>query len=1215
MGLTHHSMLTGVQRYRATPRGAGFGRKAPHVDPPPLESAYRRGSRWGARVICPACGGVTPDDKRFCADCGAPLSAACSTCGAELIAGKKFCADCGSPVGGVAAAVPAQPALPVAERRVCSVLFADLVGFTPLSESRDAESVRELLSGYFDVARTLIARYGGTVEKFIGDAVMAVWGVPTAHEDDAERCVRAAMELVDAVGAYGEANRASGLAARAGVVTGEVAVTLGAAGQGMVAGDAVNTAARVQAAAEPGTVLVDATTRAASARGIGFADAGPHELKGKAAPVALWRATRVVGAIGGSERVDGLEARFVGRDRELRAIKEEYHGCVDARRARLVSVLGVAGVGKSRLRWEFFKYIDGLADLVAWHAGRCLSYGEGVAYWALAEMVRQRLGIAEDEPTESAARKLDQGLIRWISSEADREFLSPRLGVLIGVSEAVLAREDLFAGWRLFFERLAEQEPVLLVVEDLHWADPGLLDFLEHLLDWSAEYPIFLITFARPELLDRRPTWATGRRNVTSLVLDPLTEPAMRHLLDDLVPGLPAAVADRIVAQADGVPLYAVETIRSLVDRDVVRPVEGVYRLLGEVDSLDVPASLASLIAARIDALQPDERALVQKLAVLGATFPRAAVAGLGGLSERDTDRLLADLVRKEVLAVRTDRLSPDRGQYTFARSMLRQVAYETLSRRERKSSHLAVAAHLRNTFPDDGAEVAEVVAQHYLDAYRAVPDDPDAEQVRAEAAAAFERAGQRALSLGAGETAMGAFRTAGELVVDERDRCRLVEQAGEAALLAGRTDEAISLFDSAEEGHRSAGRDREAARVTGRVGYALGRADRDDEAIDRLTAALAVLSEGPPDAALPNVHLSLATSLMFTGRRHEATPHVEAALELGAGLGLPGVLAEAAERKATLFTFSDRRDEGLAYFEWAATLADRHGLTRQSMMARLNAGALCMTTDRAQQWHDYAVAGIEAARRRGDRHGEAYAAGTLAAYYLYTGRWDEAEEHARSAPTSIGAQVSYVAVKACRGQLADAAGTLAWLAAFAGSADLQNRASCAASQAIAAAATGRWADALSVSLDALPAAVEGLGLHEFVRYIYPVALEAALQLGRFEDADRLLGILTGRLPGFRTPFLQSQTARYQARLLAARGAADGVAEGFAEAERILADLGYPYWSALAQLDHAGWLADTGRAADGEPLLAAAEEAFSRLGAAPSLHILAGLKVARSGVG
>jgi class 3 adenylate cyclase len=559
---------------------------------------------------------------------------------------------------------------------VCSVLFCDVVGFTPLSEARDPEAVRELLSQYFAVARTVIGRYGGVVEKFIGDAVMAVWGTPTATEGDAERAVRAALDLVGAVAELGAGAGVAGLAARAGVVTSEVAVTLGAVGEGMVAGDAVNTASRLQAAAEPGWVLTDGPTYRLAGGAVGFADAGAHTLKGKAEPVQLWRATRVLAAVGGSQRVDGLEAPLTGRDAELRTVRDLFHAAADRRVPRLVLVSGPAGVGKSRLGWEFEKYADGLKAQMWWHRGRCLSYGEGVAFWALAEMVRQRLGIAEEDPAEAVAGKLAEGLDRYVPDPADRAYAGARLGRLLGVAAAgdggeALSREELFAGWRVFFERLAARQPVVLLVEDAQYADAGLLDFLEYLIDWVRDLPVYVLVFARPELGQARPGLGAGR-NRSTLTLDPLDAASMEALVDALVPGMPAATRAKITGQAQGIPLFAVETIRSLIDRDIVQPVEGVYRLTGDVGELAVPDTLHALLAARLDALDPGARRLVADAAVLGSTFPAEALIAVSGQDEVVVRAALADLVRREVLSVSADRLSPERGSYRFAQDMLR---------------------------------------------------------------------------------------------------------------------------------------------------------------------------------------------------------------------------------------------------------------------------------------------------------------------------------------------------------------------------------------------------------------------------------------------------------------------------------------------------------------------------------------------------------------
>src|SRR5207247_633358 len=408
------------------------GQRAPFRKVPP-EATLRRSkvplALLGGAMDCPACGSENEAARKFCGECGSPLAQICPSCGEPNAPAVKFCGECGAPLaGGRVPGVEAQVArAPEAERRLVSVLFADLVGFTTLSESRDSEEVRELLSKYFDTCRTLIARYGGVVEKFIGDAVMAVWGTPIANEDDAERAVRTALDLTTAVEALGQEIGSPDLRARVGVLTGESAVTIGAEGQGMVAGDIVNTASRIQGAADPGAVFVGEATKRASDEAIVYQEAGSRELKGKAEPVPVWRAIRVVGGRGGALKSTGLEAPFVGRNRELRLIKELFHASAEERKAHLVSVVGIAGTGKSRLSWEFFKYIDGLVEEVRWHRGRCLPYGEGVTYWALAEMVRTRAGIREGEEQASALEKLHRTVEESIRDPEEGQWVEPRL--------------------------------------------------------------------------------------------------------------------------------------------------------------------------------------------------------------------------------------------------------------------------------------------------------------------------------------------------------------------------------------------------------------------------------------------------------------------------------------------------------------------------------------------------------------------------------------------------------------------------------------------------------------------------------------------------------------------------------------------------------------------------------------------------------------------
>jgi class 3 adenylate cyclase len=659
-----------------------------------LASSGHVGDRGDPSVrTCTACGtGDQPDGHSFCFACGQPLeSPSCVSCGSALPAGARFCGVCGSAQEAI---TPAATVMPTSARRVTSVLFGDLVGFTALSETRDQEEVRELLTRYFTECEQVIARYGGMVEKFIGDAVMAVWGVPTAHEDDAQRSVRAGLELVSVVAAIGAEVGVPELAMRCGIVTGEVAVTIGATNQGMVAGDAVNTASRVQSVAAPGQVWVDETTKLLTSSAISYADAGSHQLKGKAEPIALWSARAVVAEIGGAQRHDGLEAPLVGRMHDLRLVKDLFHRVEQTQRPALLIVSGEAGVGKTRLGWEFDTYTDGLSSPVRWHAGRCISYGEGVAFYALAEAIRGRLqhlgGSAEEGEEVDGATMLSSGLDAYVVDPSEREWLAPRLGALLGVgATGTFRREDLFEAWTTFLRRISDggpegvAAPVVLMLDDGHHADEGLLAFLEHLLA-TADFPCFVAVFARPELMVNNPSLATNRR-VTILHLDTLSDVDMGDLLDGLVADLPAGVRDTLVARAEGIPLFAVETVRSLIDRDLVVPRGGRYVLADpaalDLDAIAAPASLQALIAARLDALTGPQRRVVDRGCILGQTFPRESIEVLCP-DVTDLDGVVRELVRLQILRVEDSRFSNERGHLLFVQSAVRQVAYGTLSRR-----------------------------------------------------------------------------------------------------------------------------------------------------------------------------------------------------------------------------------------------------------------------------------------------------------------------------------------------------------------------------------------------------------------------------------------------------------------------------------------------------------------------------------------------------
>ncbi len=1151
-------------------------------------------------MSCTSCGTLNAPGAKFCSECGEPLSQTCPTCGSPVTAGAKFCSECGAPLTAPAEPGTAAATQPQAERRLVSVLFADLVGFTAASEGRDAEDTRELLSRYFDTCRRLIELYGGTVEKFIGDAVMAVWGTPVATEDDAERAVRAALDLVAAVTSLGDEVGAPELRARAGVLTGEAAVTVGASAEGMVAGDLVNTASRVQSVAEPGTVFVGEATRRATEQTIVFADAGSFELKGKEGQTPLWRAVRVVSGARGTLKSTGLEAPFVGRDGELRRIKDLFHTSADERRAHLVSVTGIAGIGKSRLAWEFYKYFDGLPQLTYWHRGRCLAYGEGVAYWALADMVRMRCRIAEDDDPETARAKLRAALEEHLPDADERAFVEPRLAQLLGLSDAEAPdRQDLFAAWRLFFERLAEVYATVLAFEDMQWADESLLDFVEYLLDWSRNHPLYVITLARPELLERRPTWGAGRRNFTSIYLDPLPGQAMGELLDGLVPGLPAGVREQILERAEGVPLYAVETVRMLLDRGDLVQEGSVYRLVGEIASLDVPETLHALIAARLDGLSPEERRLLQDAAVLGKTFTERALTALG--DQEDIGPILTGLVRKEVLSLQTDSRSPEHGQYGFLQDLVRHVAYETLSRRERRTRHLAAAAYLEQSLVED--EVAEVIASHYVAAFEAAPDSEGAGEIRVKACDALTRAAERATALAASAEAHRYFRRAAELSVEPHDQARLLDRAGQAAVRANDPTAARELLGRAHDLFAVDDTQR-AALVSVRLGELDWLGGHASQAVTRLEAALDALAGREPDADVAAVAGQLGRFLALGGEPERATPYVEQALALAEALDVPEVLSQSLNTKATLAASGGRTNEARILLQGALEIALEHDLHPATLRAYNNLGWVLEMQDRPREVLAVCDRGVEHARRIGDRNLEVnFLGGSLYTRYLL-GEWDEAQMHAATlADAAVTYQthllmVDLLSIHVARGELVEARAS--WERITEGSEPDHPQAIAISrlTEAMMLRAEGSASGALA-SAETAFACREQLGITSLhVKRAVEELLESALAAGDRARAEEVLALLDALRPGELTPLYRGLRGRFRGRL--AEGAA--ARAHFHEAEQAYEALPAPFHLAVAQLEHAEAVGAAGARAEAEALRAAARAVFERLRATPWLE-------------
>jgi class 3 adenylate cyclase/tetratricopeptide (TPR) repeat protein len=1145
-------------------------------------------------MFCPSCGTENLEGKKFCKECGTALTLACGSCGAALGGDEKFCGECGAPVAAEAASAAASPRAvreaPAAERRLVSVLFADLVGFTALSESRDAEEVRELLSRYFDLCRRLIELYGGAVEKFIGDAVMAVWGAPVATEDDAERAVRAALDLVAAVSALGQEVGAEELRARAGVLTGEAAVTLGAAGEGMVAGDLVNTASRVQSVAEPGRVYVGDSTRRTTEQAIFYEEAGSFELKGKEGLTPLWKAVRVVSGVRGTLKSQGLEAPFVGRDRELRQIKDLFHTSAEEKRAQLVSVTGIAGIGKSRLSWEFYKYFDGIAQLVYWHRGRCLAYGEGVTYWALADMVRWRCRIAEEESADSAREKLRSALEEHLLDADERRFVEPRLAHLLGLGEQESHdRQDLFAAWRLFFERLADVYPTVLAFEDMQWADASLLDFVEYLLEWSRNSPLCVITLARPELLERRPTWGAGHRNFTSLYLEPLSREAMEELLTGLVPGLPGPLREQILARAEGVPLYAVETVRMLLDRGALIPEGPVYRPVGAVEALEVPETLHALIAARLDGLPPEERRLLQDGSVLGKTFTRAALAALTELVEAELDPLLHSLVRKEVVSLQSDPRSPEHGQYGFLQDLVRHVAYETLSRRERRARHLAAAQHLSSALTED--EVTEVVASHLVEAYRLDPDADDATEIRKRARLALVSAGERAGSLAAAAEAKRYFEQAAELTEEPLQNAELLGRAGEMAGNAGDPDTAQRLIEESIAIYEAEGDTHAAARVACKLARAVGFTGRRDEALARLEHAFEVISNDAPDEDLAMLAATLSRSYWFSGDLERAAARAELALDIAEAQGFPEPLAFALRAKGAVSFSRGHPEEAFALVKHALEVALEHDLSDHASTCYFLLSDRCFRRDRYADALAYLDESLALARKMGSRPFE-WAVLAERTYPLFmAGRWDDVlattdkftQEQVDSGGVVLSVLQSGVYVHVQRGELDEARRIFSLFSRLESSTDVQDRCTYLAATAALRLAEGRFEEALSAGSATIETAPTLGANFQGVKHGVVDALEAALALGDSAKAQQLLAFVDALSPGTRPPYLEAHAHRFRARMT--RDAA-----GLDVAARLFRELEIPFWHGATLLEHAELTAS-------ETSLAEAREIFERLGA------------------
>ena len=861
---------------------------------------------------------------------------------------------------------------------------------------------------------------------------------------------------------------------------------------------------------------------------------------------------------------------------------------------------GIAGIGKSRLTWEFFKYIDGLPQLTFWQRGRCLSYGEGVTYWALADLVRMRCRIAEDEEPTSAHEKLQATLVEHVLDEEERRFIEPRVAHLLGLEEGPrFERDDLFAAWRLFFERLADSDPTALVFEDMQWADDSLLDFIDYLLEFSRDSRLFVLTLARPELQESRPTWGAGRRNFTSLYLEPLSSAAMEALLSGLVPGLPDEVHSQILERAEGVPLYAVETVRMLLDRGALVQDGPVYRPAGPIASLEVPETLHALIAARLDGLSAEERRALQDASVLGKTFSKSALAALSSIALDEIEILLTSLVRKEIRGVQADPRSPEHGQYSFLQDLVRHVAYETLSKRERRTRHLAAAAHLESAFPDEEG-IVEVLASHYLDAYKAAPDAEDADEIRTHAREKLARAGDRAASLAAAREAQRYFEQAAELTDDDVMGAGLRVRAGQMAVRRSRSDEARALFDRAHSTFESSGMSHPAARVSARLAEVDFYEGHLAEAVARVEQALETLSSEEPDGDVAEVAGQLGRFLTLSGRPEEALPQLEYALTLAETLDLPEVFVQALISKGTALGRKGRRDEAEILLAAALERALAADLLSAGQRAANNLAYVLETRDAFAESEVVSARGMEIARRIGDRRMEEFIRSGNVSSHIALGHWDEALAVADEfEPTGSSAvQASLVVEVECRrGSIAQARERLGRHPSAFDTGDPQMQTTYAVSEATVLRAEGSARQALETIEQAVPLALSRVGMGFIgTKMLFVEALESAYELGDAPRLEELLNSIEALQPGERSPMLAAHAARFRAKL---EPDASRAAAGFRRAETLFRELGLVFPLAVTQLEHAERLVADGRAADVGPLFEDARATFERLEALP----------------
>ncbi|HEX9311218.1 MAG TPA: adenylate/guanylate cyclase domain-containing protein [Actinomycetota bacterium] len=916
--------------------------------------------------------------------------ARCGSCGQQNPEGFRFCGNCATPL-------PVVPAGGREERKIVSVLFCDLVGFTTRSERADPEDVRATLRAYHDSVRREIERFEGTVEKFIGDAVMAVFGAPVAHDDDPERAVRAALRVIQALTEINRERPELDLTVRIGVNTGEAVVALGARpdlGEGMVAGDVVNTAARLQQVGQPGTVVVGEMTYRASRDAVEFEPLEPVSLKGKAEPVPAWQAVSVRSRAG-VDVEQRAAAPLVGRSRELALMENLFIRALEESSVQLMTISGEPGVGKSRLVWEFHKLVDERPEPVSWRQGRCLPYGDGITFWALGEIVKAQAGVLDTDPPEEAARKLGEAVDAAADDPSQRSWMRSRLLPLLGLrpeAGGTTERAESFAAWRGFLEGVAAQGPMVLVFEDVHWADAAMLEFVEHLVAWSTGVSIVLVCTARPELFERKPGWGGGTGNSATIALSPLSPDDTARLVSALLSEalLPAETQAALIERSGGNPLYAEEFVRMLVDRGVLVR-RGRVATIAEGAEIPLPESVQGIISARLDTLAPDRKAMLQDAAVVGKVFWSGTLVSMDGRDEAQVRDGLHELARKEL--VRPARRASMEGQaeYSFWHILIRDVAYGQIPRAARAAKHRGVAEWIEAIAGDRVGDHAELLAYHYersLELARAAGAS-DIAELEERARRFLVLAGDRAINLDISRAVSYYGRALPMFGSDDPLRGETRAMRAEATFLAGSIIEAVAEYETAVEELRRAGEDLRAAVALSRLAFVYRWRAAADQAEAATSEASRLVEAQPPSADVVQVHLQVTTSHMLAGRAHQCLEWSERTLEMARRFGKPEQIQRALQLRGIarggLGDYGGTDD-----LRAAVGICVELGLGQDTYRAKGNLADYLWVVEGPQSGLDTMREGVEWARSHGITAGFYW--GTAESLWMLfdLGRWDE---------------------------------------------------------------------------------------------------------------------------------------------------------------------------------------------------------------------------------